>query len=409
MKNNEKSLKQRAKTLIGVMALVITFTVPQNVIAVQQIQGEVIGESILAEMTLEEKVAQMFFITPEALTEVDLVTEAGNTTEAAFSEYPVGGIIYFGQNMESREQVSAMLRRMQNISEKQMNIPIFLATDEEGGRVSRLYGGAITDIPYVGDMYSVGKSEDSSEAYQVGRTIGSYMKELNFNVDFAPVADIYSNPENTVIGDRAFGSTAELVSEMVPMAVKGLQSEGVLATLKHFPGHGDTADDSHNGYASSYKTMEELEQCEFLPFYAGIQSNAAFVMMGHISLPNVLDDETPASLSYEIVTEILREKLQFNGIIITDALNMGAIAQNYSSGEATVMAVEAGVDMLLMPADFKTAYETLINSVQEGRISEERINESVLRILQTKRKMKKMNYKDEEEAGKCIAEIVEQN
>lgn len=409
MKNNEKSLKQRAKTLIGVMALVITFTVPQNVIAVQQIQGEVIGESILAEMTLEEKVAQMFFITPEALTEVDLVTEAGNTTEAAFSEYPVGGIIYFGQNMESREQVSAMLRRMQDISEKQMNIPIFLATDEEGGRVSRLYGGAITDIPYVGDMYSVGKSEDSSEAYQVGRTIGSYMKELNFNVDFAPVADIYSNPENTVIGDRAFGSTAELVSEMVPMAVKGLQSEGVLATLKHFPGHGDTADDSHNGYASSYKTMEELEQCEFLPFYAGIQSNAAFVMMGHISLPNVLDDETPASLSYEIVTEILREKLQFNGIIITDALNMGAIAQNYSSGEATVMAVEAGVDMLLMPADFKTAYETLINSVQEGRISEERINESVLRILQTKRKMKKMNYKDEEEAGKCIAEIVEQN
>ena len=409
MKNNEKSLKQRAKTLIGVMALVITFTVPQNVIAVQQIQGEVIGESILAEMTLEEKVAQMFFITPEALTEVDLVTEAGNTTEAAFSEYPVGGIIYFGQNMESREQVSAMLRRMQDISEKQINIPIFLATDEEGGRVSRLYGGAITDIPYVGDMYSVGKSEDSSEAYQAGRTIGSYMKELNFNVDFAPVADIYSNPENTVIGDRAFGSTAELVSEMVPMAVKGLQSEGVLATLKHFPGHGDTADDSHNGYASSYKTMEELEQCEFLPFYAGIQSNAAFVMMGHISLPNVLDDETPASLSYEIVTEILREKLQFNGIIITDALNMGAIAQNYSSGEATVMAVEAGVDMLLMPADFKTAYETLINSVQEGRISEERINESVLRILQTKRKMKKMNYKDEEEAGKCIAEIVEQN
>ena len=230
-----------------------------------------------------------------------------------------------------------------------------------------------------------------------------------FNVDFAPVADIYSNPENTVIGDRAFGSTAELVSEMVPMAVKGLQSEGVLATLKHFPGHGDTADDSHNGYASSYKTMEELEQCEFLPFYAGIQSNVAFVMMGHISLPNLLDDETPASLSYEIVTEILREKLQFNGIIITDALNMGAIAQNYSSGEAAVMAVEAGVDMLLMPADFKTAYETLINSVQEGRISEERINESVLRILQTKRKMKKLSYKNEEEAEKCIAEIVGQN
>lgn len=409
MKNNKKSLKQRGKTLIGVMPLVIMFAVPQNVIAVQQIQGKVIGESILAEMTLEEKVAQMFFITPEALTEVNMVTEAGNTTETAFSEYPVGGIIYFGQNMESREQVSAMLRRMQDISEEEIGIPIFLATDEEGGRVSRLYGGTITDIPYVGDMYSVGESEDSSEAYRVGRTIGNYMKELNFNVDFAPVADVFSNPENTVIGDRSFGSTADLVAEMVPMAVNGLQSEGVLATLKHFPGHGDTADDSHNGYVSSYKTMEELEQCEFLPFYAGIKSNAAFVMVGHISLPNVLNDQIPASLSYEIVTEILREKLQFNGIIITDALNMGAIAQNYSSGEAAVMAVEAGVDMLLMPADFKTAYETLIDSVHEGRISEERINESVLRILQMKRKMKRMSYEDEREEEKCIAEIVEQN
>ena len=223
------------------------------------------------------------------------------------------------------------------------------------------------------------------------------MEELNFNVDFAPVADIFSNPENTVIGDRAFGSDAELVAEMVPMAVKGLQSEGVLATLKHFPGHGDTAEDSHSGYARSYKSLDELENCEFLPFRTGIEANTSFVMMGHISLPNVLDDQTPVSLSHEIVTDILRKKLQFSGIIITDALNMGAIAQNYSSGEAAVMAVEAGVDMLLMPADFQTAYEGLINAVYEGRVSEERIDESVLRILQVKRKMREMSSKNDEE------------
>lgn len=387
MKNNEKSLNHIAKTLILITAMGVMFTVSQDVIAIQQIPGEVMDEDVLANMTLEEKVAQMFFITPEALTGADLVTEAGSWTETAFSEYPVGGLIYFEENMESREQLSAMLMRMQNISEEQIGIPVFLAADEEGGSVSRLYGGTITDIPYVGDMYSVGESGDKNEAYQAGRTIGSYMKELNFNVDFAPVADVFSNPENTVIGDRSFGSDAEFVSEMVSMAVQGLQSEGVLATLKHFPGHGDTTDDSHDGYASSYKSMEELEACEFLPFSAGIKENTAFVMVGHISLPNILDDETPASLSHKIVTETLREKLGFDGIVITDALNMGAIAQNYSSGEAAVMAVEAGVDMLLMPVDFETAYGALINAVRNGRISEKRIDESVLRILQTKNEL----------------------
>ena len=167
--------------------------------------------------------------------------------------------------------------------------------------------------------------------------------------------------------------------------------------MKHFPGHGDTAEDSHSGYARSYKSLDELENCEFLPFRAGIEANASFVMMSHISLPNVLDDQTPASLSHEIVTDILKKKLRFSGIIITDALNMGAIAQNYSSGEAAVMAVEAGVDMLLMPADFQTAYEGLINAVYEGRVSEERIDESVLRILQVKRKMREMSSKNDEE------------
>lgn len=280
-----------------------------------------------------------------------------------------------------------MLSGMQEISKARIGLPVFLATDEEGGSVSRLYGGGITDIPYIGDMYSTGATGDPQEAYQVGNTIGTYMRDLNFNVDFAPVADIYSNPSNTVIGNRAFGSDAELVSQMVPMEVEGLQSSGVLATLKHFPGHGDTAEDSHSGYASSYKSMEELEACEFQPFRAGIAANVSFIMMGHISLPNILNSQLPASLSYDMVTGVLRRELQFNGVIITDALNMGAISANYSSGEAAVMAIEAGVDMLLMPADFHSAYEAVLGAVREGRISEERINESVLRIIRMKKKI----------------------
>ena len=198
-------------------------------------------DKLLNSMTLEEKIAQLFFITPEALTGVATVTEAGDLTEECYKQYPVGGIIYFRENIESRQQLASMLRRMQEISTERIGLPAFLGTDEEGGRVTRIYGSSITDIPYVGSMYSVGKSGDLQAAYKAGNTLGCYLKELGFNVDFAPVADIFTNEENTVIGDRAFGNNVETVSEMVPACVKGLQDAGIEATLKHFPGHGDTA------------------------------------------------------------------------------------------------------------------------------------------------------------------------
>ena len=344
-------------------------------------------DKLLNSMTLEEKIAQLFFITPEALTGVATVTEAGDLTEECYKQYPVGGIIYFRENIESRQQLSSMLRRMQEISTERIGLPAFLGTDEEGGRVTRIYGSSITDIPYVGSMYSVGTSGDLQAAYEAGNTLGCYLKELGFNVDFAPVADIFTNEENTVIGDRAFGNNVETVSEMVPACVKGLQDAGIEATLKHFPGHGDTTEDSHSGYANSYKNLDELRECELKPFQAGIKADVSLVMVGHISLPDVLDSQTPASLSSEIVQNLLRDELDFKGVIITDALNMGAISQNYTSADAAISAVKAGVDMLLMPLDFRAAYEALINAVQEGEISEQRINESVRRIIRIKEKM----------------------
>lgn len=344
-------------------------------------------DKLLNSMTLEEKIAQLFFITPEALTGVATVTEAGDLTEECYKQYPVGGIIYFRENIESRQQLSSVLSRMQEISTERIGLPVFLGTDEEGGRVTRIYGSSITDIPYVGSMYSVGKSGDLQAAYKAGNTLGCYLKELGFNVDFAPVADIFTNEENTVIGDRAFGNNVETVSEMVPACVKGLQDAGIEATLKHFPGHGDTAEDSHSGYASSYKNLDELRECELKPFQAGIKEDVSLVMVGHISLPDVLDSQTPASLSSEIVQNLLRDEMDFNGVIITDALNMGAISQNYTSADAAISAVKAGVDMLLMPLDFRAAYEALINAVQQGEISEQRINESVRRVIRIKEKM----------------------
>ena len=344
--------------------------------------------TILQELTLEEKAAQLFFITPEALTNISGVTAAGGVTRECFSSYPVGGIVYFEENICSREQVSDMLSDMQSISMDRLGLPVFLATDEEGGSVCRISGNGMEGVPVIGDMLTIGNSGDTSQAYRAGKEIGSYLSELNFNVDFAPVADIFSNPENTVIGSRAFGYDAAAVSKMVPMLVKGLSDQGIKATLKHFPGHGDTSEDSHEGYACSYRTLDELRSAELLPFQAGIDAGADFVMVGHISLPNILGDYTPASLSRTMVTEILREELGFQGIIITDAMNMGAIAYNYNSGEAAVQAILAGSDMILMPEDFYSAYETVCQAVYDEKITEERLDESVERILRVKAEIK---------------------
>lgn len=385
------SMKIKGKVRFVAALIVLLGMMGENILAQESIiKGEQIESSvdeILQSMTLEEKIAQMFFVTPEALTGIDGVIASGPATEQAFQAYPVGGIVYFEQNIQDREQVTSMLSNMQSISEKNTGIPIFLATDEEGGMVTRVYGSGVDNIPYVSDMLSIGSTDVPEQAYWAGNQIGSYLNELGFNVNFAPVADIYSNMANTVIGSRAFGYDAETVSEMVPMAVRGLKDAGLKATLKHFPGHGDTAEDSHAGYASSYKTMDELRNCELLPFQAGIEAGADFVMIGHISVPNVTGDDTPASLSYTVVTKILREEMGFDGIVITDALNMGAISNNYTSGQAAVEAVRAGVDMLLMPYDFHSAYTELLNAVYDGRIAEEQINESVRRIVRVKEGM----------------------
>lgn len=348
-------------------------------------------KNLVNSMTLEEKAAQLFFITPEALTGIYGATQAGELTRQAFDRYPVGGIIYFGENMKSEEQLSQMLLNMQAISEKRLGVPLFLGTDEEGGRVSRLTESGLTEHDSnlrgetrVGSMLEIGDTKEPEKAYEAGKILGANLARYHFNLDFAPVADIFSNPANTVIGDRSFGHDAKTVSVMAAELARGLEEQGICAVLKHFPGHGDTEQDSHEGYAISNKTLEELRECEFLPFQAGIEEGVQVVMMGHISLPEILGDDTPASLSHRMVTEILREELGFSGVIMTDAMNMGAIEEHYEPGEAEVQALEAGVDMILMPSDFETAYEAVLEAVKSGRLSEERIDASVIRILNVK-------------------------
>ena len=219
---------------------------------------------------------------------------------------------------------------------------------------------------------------------RAGNEIGAYLSELGFNVDFAPVADVWSNPENTVVSRRSFGSDPQKTAELALAVAEGLEAHGILSAYKHFPGHGATVGDTHDGYAYTDKTLEELRECEWIPFQDGVNHQIPIIMVGHISLPKVTGDDTPSSLSYRIITELLREELGHDGLVVTDALNMKAIVQQYSSAEAAVMTIEAGTDLLLMPKDFRAAYEGVLKAIAEGRLSRERIDRSVERILRAK-------------------------
>ncbi len=339
------------------------------------------------EMTIEEKVAQLFIITPEALTDNTGVTMAGDATKEAIDKTPVGGIIYMGDNLQSKTQVQEMLSNTNEYSEERMGLPMFLCVDEEGGTVARIAGSGRFDVDRVGNMSDVGATGDEENARKAGETIGTYLSDLGFNVDFAPVADVLTNPDNSIVKYRSFGSDSDTVSDMSVAMAKGLESKGLEAVYKHFPGHGATAGDTHLGAAFTNKSVDELSESELVPFQKAIDDGASFIMVSHISAPGITGHDTPASLSDIIITDILRDKMGYKGIVITDAMEMGAISQKYSSSEAAILALEAGADIILTPENFRDAYEGVLGAVDSGKISEERIDESVRRILEVKMNM----------------------
>lgn len=331
---------------------------------------------LLDGMSLREKVCQMFVVFPSDLTGVAKVTQAGEATRQALEQYPVGGLLYDASNMVSQDQVREMLETTQGYSK----LPLILTCDEEGGRVARLMNTVgTTNIGPMLDYAHLGPDAARTNA----QTIARDMVSCGFNTDLAPVADVWSNPENTVIGDRAYSRDFTQAAELIPAAVEGFHLGGTACALKHFPGHGDTKEDSHSGAAYVDKTLEQLRQEELLPFRAGIGAGADLVMLGHLTVGEL--DSEPAPFSHRIVTGLLREELGFDGVVITDSLKMKAVTDHYSSEEAAVKAVRAGVDLLLCPEDLDAAVEGLVRAVESGGISRERIDESVLRILNMKR------------------------
>lgn len=340
---------------------------------------EKLVSEVMDEMTLEQKIGQLFIVNTDSL---DFNAEKNITDKMkeTIKEYRPGGVIFFSFNLDNRKQIKKFIRKMQ----KQSQIPMFMSVDEEGGSVARIAnteGMKTTKIP---PMAEIGKSRDTSRAYEAANTIGSEIAKLGFNLDFAPVADITTNENNTEIGERSFGNDAAMVSGMVSEAVKGLQSNGVSATLKHFPGQGDSGEDTHKGYVNLEVTIDRLREVEFQPFEAGIKAGADAVMVSHVSVRSVTQNEVPASLSPLMVNDILRNELQYDNIIITDAMNMKIITKFYDSGQAAVMALEAGNDMILMPDDFVSAFEAVQTAIKDGTLSERRINQSVARIIETK-------------------------
>ncbi len=341
-------------------------------------EPDVLGEladATIAYMTLEEKVAQLFIITPEALTGYAQVVKAGSSTEAALKQYPIGGLIYFSQNIQNEEQLKEML---ENTVQYSKYLP-FLAVDEEGGAVSRIANSSIHVDTY-DDLNILGQTMSETGARTMGSTIGAYLSEFGFNLDLAPVADILID-EASPLKNRILSSDAEKVSLLTTAMMSGIQEQEVSSCMKHFPGIGSVSEDSHDTLPTTDRTIDEMRGEEFLPFASAIEAGVDMIMIGHIAAPAITGNSEPVSLSNIMVTNVLRKELGFEGVIITDSLQMDAITDSYSSDQAAVKAIEAGVDMLLMPEDFEEAYQGILTAVQNGTISEERINESVHRIF----------------------------
>jgi beta-N-acetylhexosaminidase len=333
-------------------------------------------------LSIDEKIAQMLIV-------YYIGDEYDENLSNIIKEVKPGGFILMSDNITTYDRTLNFVKGMQNDSD----IPMIISTDEEGGSVQRIKGIrdiSVTDIPY---MYYLGQTKDKNLAYKVGEIIANELRTIGVNLTYAPVMDIYSNPNNTVIGKRSFGSDPNTVYDMATSLKNGIEDNLVNTCIKHFPGHGDTETDSHFETPIINKTLDELENSDLLPFIKSI-NDTNMIMVGHIALPKITNSSIPASLSKEIVTDLLKNKYNYKGLVITDALNMRSLTDNYSDKEIYTMAINAGVDLLLMPNGSKNAIKYIKEAIDDEEIDINTINESVRKILTYKYSNIKENYLD---------------
>lgn len=323
-------------------------------------------------MTLDEKIGQLIIVSYAS-------SKMDNNLMKALTEVKPGGFILFDNNITNYNDTLKFIKEIKDTAD----IPMFISIDEEGGKIQRLHmlDEETTYVPY---MYDLGVLDDINVTYEIGKVLAEELRVFGINMDFAPVIDVYSNKDNKVIGQRSFGSDPILVSRHGLALSKGLEENGVISVYKHFPGHGNTSVDSHEALPIVDKTKEELLELDLIPFIDAINNDADFIMIGHLAVPSITGDNTPASLSKKLVTDFLKNELKFNGLVVTDALNMKALTNYYKDEEICSKAVEAGVDILLMPSTSRNCLKSIQNAIANNTITEERIDESVRKILRLK-------------------------
>lgn len=330
----------------------------------------------ISSMTLEQKVANLFIVTPESITGVTTATQAGDGTRSALGEYAVGGIVYSERNVQNADQFKTMITNTKNMYQDLYTSKVWIVVREEGA-VNVIAGNA-TGVAAQQAAGEIGTSGDTGNAYQAYLTIGSYLKEYGVDVNLGPVCDVPA--EGSYLGNRAFNTDADIVASMIPSAVNGQSDFGVITCLTAFPGQGSASGDPANGTASAGKTLEEMRSSDFLPFSAGFAAGAQMVMVSNMTV----GEEVPCSLSSMMITDVLRGELGFQGVVITADMDQKAITDHYTSGEAAVMALQAGADMIMKPANFAEAYAAVLAAVADGTLTEERIDESLTRIYTIK-------------------------
>ncbi|HEU5140184.1 MAG TPA: beta-N-acetylhexosaminidase [Bacillales bacterium] len=332
---------------------------------------------IVSHMTLDEKIGQLVMVGVNG-------TQPGSHAKSLIRDYHVGGIILYGKNIETTNQTVKYLNQLKSINAKADNpLPLFLSVDQEGGRVERM-PDAIKELPSQG---KVGNTGDPGFARQFGNLIGTELSAFGFNMDFAPVLDVIRDPESSVIGDRSFGSDPQLVSKLGVAEMKGISSRNVIPVVKHFPGYGEVSTNAHTGLPVARIGLDKLQNVDWVPYKQVIANGADVVMVTHILLPK-LDTDYPASMSKKVITGMLRDKLGFDGVVITDDMTMGAIKENYEIDQAAVRAVNGGADIVLVAFNYEqqvSVIHALKQAVKNGKISKKELNRSVGRILRLKR------------------------
>jgi beta-N-acetylhexosaminidase len=353
------------------------------------------AQRALRHLTLEEKVGQLFvtWVNGKFADEMNSKNQVDfgvDTPAQVVQKYHLGGVIYFNNdsrdNFDDPLQVAKLSNGLQQAAiSSGAHIPLQISTDQEGGTVTRM-GAPATEFP---NSMAIAAGRSTDKAMAAATILGHELRAVGINEDFAPDADVNSNPANPVIGVRSFSGQPDLASQFVTAEVKGYQESGrptetVSATAKHFPGHGDAATDSHTGLPRIDRTEDQWRQIDVPPFKAAIKAGVDSIMSAHIQFPSLDPSAEPATLSKPIITGKLRGELGYQGVIVTDSLIMQGVREMHSDAEIPVLALKAGVDQLLMPADLNLAVNSVIDAVKKGDLTEERIDQSVLRILKLK-------------------------